>query len=67
MRPLTVAERALLDGARHPSERLVIRDFYRYLDARLVADSAAQQEQSCAKPPPPLAEPLFRLPRRDAA
>ena len=67
MRPLTVAERALLDGARHPSERLVIRDFYRYLDARLVADSAAKPELSCATASPPVAEPLFRLPRRDAA
>jgi hypothetical protein len=78
VKPLTPAERALLDGAR-PSERVVIRDFFELLDAQLVTGRGEGERQAerpggrgfATRPSPrPVTsdnEQLFPTPRRDAA
>lgn len=74
MRPLTIDEQAMLDNAR-PSERVVIRDLFELLDARLVTEGALRGSSGAVGTPttspvlaaPSVTEPLFQLRQEDAA
>lgn len=58
----------MLDNAR-PSERVIVRDFFELLDARLVTEggSAVLGSPAPRSAPPSVTEPLFPMHKKEAA